>query len=102
MVIVTEDRDVTAHTLRGDVAVLVPAAGLGTRLGPGVPKALRELRGVPLLVHALRRIGEAPSVGCIVVAVPPDTDLDLRPFVPARIELYAVPGGPTRQESVAA
>ena len=83
-----EDRDVTAqHPLRGDVAVLVPAAGLGTRLGPGVPKALRELRGVPLLVHALRRIGEAPSVGCIVVAVPPATDLDLRPFVPARIEL---------------
>ena len=26
--------------LRGDVTVLVPAAGLGTRLGPGGPKAL--------------------------------------------------------------
>ena len=34
----------TAQTLRGDVAVLVPAAGAGVRLGPGGPKALRELR----------------------------------------------------------
>ena len=98
-----EDRDVTAqYPLRGDVAVLVPAAGLGTRLGPGAPKALRELRGVPLLAHALRRIGEAPSVGCVVVAVPPDATTDLRPYLPGRIELYAVEGGPTRQASVAA
>ena len=47
----------TAHpSLRGDVAVLVVAAGSGVRLGPGVPKALRTLAGVPLLVHAIRRV----------------------------------------------
>ena len=28
---------------RGDVAVLVPAAGSGVRLGPGLPKALRQV-----------------------------------------------------------
>ncbi|MET0425879.1 MAG: 2-C-methyl-D-erythritol 4-phosphate cytidylyltransferase, partial [Actinoplanes sp.] len=41
---------------RGDVAVLVPAAGAGVRLGPGGPKALRLLAGEPLLVHAVRRV----------------------------------------------
>ena len=46
---------------RGDVAVLVPAAGAGVRLGPGAPKALRLLAGEPLLVHAVRRIAAAPS-----------------------------------------
>ncbi|MEV0567311.1 2-C-methyl-D-erythritol 4-phosphate cytidylyltransferase [Dactylosporangium sp. NPDC050588] len=63
----------TAHpSVRGDVAVLVPAAGMGVRLGPGAPKALRLLRGEPLLVHAVRRVAAAPSVGCIVVAAPSD------------------------------
>ncbi|MEV4131181.1 2-C-methyl-D-erythritol 4-phosphate cytidylyltransferase [Dactylosporangium sp. NPDC049742] len=63
----------TAHPrVRGDVAVLVPAAGMGVRLGPGAPKALRLLRGEPLLVHAVRRVAAAPSVGCIVVAAPSD------------------------------
>ena len=47
---------------RGDVAVLVPAAGAGVRLGPGGPKALRLLAGEPLLVHAVRRLAAAPSV----------------------------------------
>lgn len=53
---------------RGDVAVLVPAAGAGVRLGPGAPKALRPLAGEPLLVHAVRRIAAAASVHTIVVA----------------------------------
>ncbi|NUP48799.1 MAG: 2-C-methyl-D-erythritol 4-phosphate cytidylyltransferase, partial [Catenulispora sp.] len=35
----------------GRVAVIVPAAGRGERLGPGAPKALRALGGLPLLVH---------------------------------------------------
>ena len=55
---------------RGDVAVLVPAAGAGLRLGPGGPKALRLLDGEPLLVHAIRRVAAAPSVRLIVVAAP--------------------------------
>jgi 2-C-methyl-D-erythritol 4-phosphate cytidylyltransferase len=88
--------------MRGDVAVLVPAAGLGTRLGPGVPKALRELGGTSLLEHAVRRVCLAPSVGCVVVAVPPGTAPDLQAATPARIQLYVVEGGATRQQSVAA
>src|SRR6187431_3134406 len=97
-----EDRGVT---VRGDVAVLVPAAGSGTRLGPGAPKALRELAGVPLLVHAVRGLIAAPSVGCVVVAAPPggraDVEKLLRPEVPTTVGLCVVEGGATRQESVA-
>lgn len=63
----------TAQGLRGDVAVLVPAAGAGVRLGPGGPKALRELAGEPLLVHAVRRVLAAPCVGQVVVAAPADS-----------------------------
>ncbi|BCJ43240.1 2-C-methyl-D-erythritol 4-phosphate cytidylyltransferase [Actinoplanes ianthinogenes] len=97
------DRDVTAQlNARGDVAVVVPAAGAGVRLGPGAPKALRLLDGEPLLVHTVRRLAAAPSVRMIVVAAPP-ADVDavhslLAPVAPVTV----VPGGAERQESVAA
>lgn len=97
------DRDVTAQlNARGDVAVVVPAAGAGVRLGPGAPKALRLLDGEPLLVHAVRRLAAAPSVRMIVVAAPP-ADVEavhdlLAPVAPVTV----VPGGAERQESVAA
>lgn len=92
--------------MRGDVAVLVPAAGLGTRLGPGGPKALRELGGASLLVHSVRRISQAASVGCVVVAAPiggaAEVRASLRAEVPDGVELYVVEGGQSRQGSVAA
>ncbi|MCA2213588.1 2-C-methyl-D-erythritol 4-phosphate cytidylyltransferase [Jidongwangia harbinensis] len=85
---------------RGDVAVLVPAAGAGVRLGPGGPKALRLLDGEPLLVHAIRRVAAAPSVRMIVVAAPA-AEVDavaalLAPVAPVTV----VSGGAERQESV--
>jgi 2-C-methyl-D-erythritol 4-phosphate cytidylyltransferase len=94
---------VTAQTARGDVAVLVPAAGSGVRLGPGVPKALRALAGVPLLVHAVRRLMAAPSVARIVVAAPPaDVPGVTELLAGAGLSADVVPGGATRQASVAA
>lgn len=92
---------------RGDVAVLVPAAGRGERLGPGAPKALRELGGAPLLVHAVRRLALAAGVGEIVVAAPPDGTVAveklLAPVVGGTgVGLTVVPGGADRQRSVAA
>ncbi len=91
--------------MRGDVAVLVAAAGLGTRLGPGGPKALRCLGGVPLLVHVLRRLSLAPSVGQVVVAAPLDGLDAVRAILvdetPAELPVTVVGGGPSRQASVA-
>ncbi|WP_344617799.1 2-C-methyl-D-erythritol 4-phosphate cytidylyltransferase [Dactylosporangium salmoneum] len=93
----------TAHaTVRGDVAVLVPAAGMGVRLGPGGPKALRLLGGEPLLVHAVRRLALAPSVGCIVVAAPADAVADVVALLASVAPVTVVAGGATRQASVAA
>jgi 2-C-methyl-D-erythritol 4-phosphate cytidylyltransferase len=87
---------------RGDVAVLVPAAGAGVRLGPGGPKALRLLAGEPLLVHAVRRVAAAASVRLIVVAAPA-ADLDaVRRLLAPVAAVTVVPGGAERQQSVAA
>jgi 2-C-methyl-D-erythritol 4-phosphate cytidylyltransferase len=87
---------------RGDVAVLVPAAGSGVRLGPGPPKALRPLAGEPLLVHAVRRVAAAPSVRLVVVAAPPDAVPEVRELLAAVADVEVVAGGAERQRSVAA
>ncbi|MFI7542957.1 2-C-methyl-D-erythritol 4-phosphate cytidylyltransferase [Actinoplanes sp. NPDC049599] len=87
---------------RGDVAVLVPAAGAGLRLGPGGPKALRLLAGEPLLVHAVRRIAAAPSVRLIVVAAPAAEVEAVRALLAPVAAVTVVPGGAERQHSVAA
>jgi 2-C-methyl-D-erythritol 4-phosphate cytidylyltransferase len=86
----------------GDVAVLVPAAGAGIRLGPGAPKALRPLAGEPLLVHAVRRIAAAPSVHTIVVAAPAADVPAVRDLLAPVAPVTVVPGGAQRQDSVAA
>ena len=86
---------------RGDVAVLVPAAGAGLRLGPGGPKALRLLAGEPLLVHAIRRVAAAPSVRIIVVAAPAADVAAVRDLLAPVAPVTVVAGGVERQESVA-
>ena len=86
---------------RGDVAVLVPAAGAGLRLGPGGPKALRLLAGEPLLVHAIRRIAAAESVTLIVVAAPPAEMAAVAALLAPIAPVTVVAGGAERQQSVA-
>lgn len=87
------------------VGVLLPAAGRGERLGAGVPKGLRPVRGEPLLAHAVRALLAAPSVDVVVVAAPPDDVAAVRTVLSelfARAAVDVVAGGPTRQASVAA
>jgi 2-C-methyl-D-erythritol 4-phosphate cytidylyltransferase len=91
-----------SSTRRADVAVLLPAAGAGVRLGPGGPKALRLLGGEPLLVHAVRRVAAAPSVRLIVVAAPAADVEAVRELLAPVAAVTVVPGGAQRQESVAA
>jgi 2-C-methyl-D-erythritol 4-phosphate cytidylyltransferase len=96
---------VTAQNrMRGDVAALVAAAGSGTRLGPGAPKALRELGGASLLEHAVDRLARARSIGLIVVAAPAEHVEVLRARLRADVGVGVdvVAGGATRQASVAA
>jgi 2-C-methyl-D-erythritol 4-phosphate cytidylyltransferase len=80
------------------VGVVVPAAGAGTRLGGGVPKALRPVGGVPLLVHAVRRLAEAPSVGPVVVVAPAGSVAEVAALVGPAVTVVA--GGAERQDSV--
>ncbi len=86
------------------VAAIVPAAGRGERLGPGQPKALRELGGVPMLVHAVRALSRARLVDLVVVAAPPDGVGSVKSLLALHeigAEVSVVAGGEERQDSVA-
>ena len=50
------------------IAAILPAAGLGTRMGHEMPKQFLELGGVPILIHSLRRIASCPLITHIIVA----------------------------------
>src|SRR5579871_4486430 len=89
------------------VSVILPAAGLGTRMGrekSGVSrKQFMMLEGAPILIHTIRKFLRCPLVSEIVVALRPE-DLDwARGLVhhehPARTVRF-VEGGETRQQSV--
>ena len=87
-------------------AALVPAAGRGERLGPGAPKALREIGGEPILLHAVRGLLASGRVDLVVVAAPPTDEgvAEVRRMLAGldgRGRVIAVPGGATRQQSVA-
>jgi 2-C-methyl-D-erythritol 4-phosphate cytidylyltransferase len=86
------------------VALVVPAAGQGTRMG-GLPKQFRLLGGAPVLVHTLRAFEGHPDIGTIIVAVAPAEVEEVRARVTEaglRSEVQVVAGGASRQASVAA
>lgn len=85
------------------VAAIVSAAGRGERMGPGGPKALRSIAGVPMLVHAVRSLAAARLVDAVVVAAPADGVDPVRSLLTDHeyaAEVDVVAGGDTRRESV--
>jgi 2-C-methyl-D-erythritol 4-phosphate cytidylyltransferase len=98
------------------VFVIVPAAGLGTRLAPpsaakarkkAPSKQFKELGGVPILVHTLRKFAATPAVYEIIVALRKDEINGFRTQVEIQYpeilskRLQMVEGGVHRQDSVA-
>jgi len=86
------------------IAAIIPAAGLGTRMGADLPKQFLELDGVPLIIFTLRRLAACPAITDFFIATRADDVVSLQDMVaraalgrPARV----VHGGDTRQQSVA-
>ena len=92
------------------VAVILPAAGLGTRMGKGAAenvgtsrKQFMLLEGSPILMHTVRKFAASDRVGDIVVAVRAEdvgwvSEMIADEFVNGRVRV--VEGGNSRQESV--
>ena len=89
------------------VFVILPAAGIGTRMATAsgsAPKQFLSLRGLPILVHALRAFLSVPRVSAVSVAVREPEQARMRELLAEHDLLERVgivTGGDTRQESVA-
>ncbi|MCX6615168.1 MAG: 2-C-methyl-D-erythritol 4-phosphate cytidylyltransferase [Acidobacteria bacterium] len=92
------------------VAAIIPAAGIGTRMGPAAAvsagasrKQFMLLDGVPVIVHTLRKFAATPLVWRMFVAVRPVDHGSFLPYLqqePFADRVEIVSGGDYRQESV--
>jgi 2-C-methyl-D-erythritol 4-phosphate cytidylyltransferase / 2-C-methyl-D-erythritol 2,4-cyclodiphosphate synthase len=88
------------------VAVIVVAAGSGTRLGSAGPKAFQPLHGRTMLEHALAGVFQMSEPAEVIVVVPAELQADAR-TIAARVAgplaslVTVVAGGTDRQQSVA-
>jgi 2-C-methyl-D-erythritol 4-phosphate cytidylyltransferase len=92
------------------VSVILPAAGLGTRMGRGVPenegisrKQFMLLNGSPILIHTVRKFVSCPLVTEIVVALRSEDTAWANELIVhqgfSKI-VRTIEGGETRQQSV--
>lgn len=86
------------------VTAILPAAGLGTRMGAETPKQFLALDGVPLLLFTLRRLAACQAITDFIIATRAEEIDALTASVsrenfgrPVRV----VRGGDSRQDSVA-
>jgi 2-C-methyl-D-erythritol 4-phosphate cytidylyltransferase len=92
------------RSLLKKIYALIPAAGMGKRMGAGSNKQYLLLDGVPILAHTIRLFQEAPFIAGIYV-VSPEQEI---PFCRSEVvERYGfskvraiVAGGAERQHSV--
>jgi 2-C-methyl-D-erythritol 4-phosphate cytidylyltransferase len=86
------------------IVAILPAAGLGTRMGADTPKQFLELDGTPIAVLSVRRIASCDLITDIIVATRQDGIAKLESKIAAenlKQRVRVVRGGDSRQESVA-
>jgi 2-C-methyl-D-erythritol 4-phosphate cytidylyltransferase len=86
------------------ISAILPAAGLGTRMGADTPKQFLELNGTPIVILSLRRIAACPQVTDIIVATRADEVARLEERIKQeklKQSFRVVRGGDSRQDSVA-
>jgi 2-C-methyl-D-erythritol 4-phosphate cytidylyltransferase len=86
-----------------DVAVVIPAGGVGRRLGSRTPKQFLRLGTRTILARTVEHFTRHPAVRLVVVAAPAVHLARTRralAAVPARARVQVVEGGAERQDSV--
>jgi len=80
--------------------VIVPAAGIGTRMGSITPKQYLPLGGQTVLGQTLHRLASLPGLARIVVALHPEDHFWPELALPAGVAVSVCEGGSQRSQSV--
>jgi 2-C-methyl-D-erythritol 4-phosphate cytidylyltransferase len=86
------------------VLTIIPAAGVGTRMGGETPKQFLSLDGIPIFIYTLRKLASVEVLDEIFLAVRPgDVERVQMALDGEHLEkpLRLTEGGGTRQETVA-
>jgi 2-C-methyl-D-erythritol 4-phosphate cytidylyltransferase len=86
------------------VTAILPAAGLGTRMGAETPKQFLSLDGVPVLLFTLRRLAACAAITDFIIATRAEEVDSLTASVSAEKfgrPVRVIRGGDSRQDSVA-
>ena len=93
--------------MKPTIFAIIPAAGIGTRLGDVLPKQYLDINGVPMIFHALQALVSVKRIDKIIVVLSPD-DNHWRRFFSGDIlsnagerVTAAYVGGKSRGQSVA-
>ena len=85
------------------VLAIIPAAGVGVRMGSELPKQFLSLEGAPIFIHTLRKFSASSAIDTIHLGVRPEDRVQVganlaseRFSKPVRI----VAGGASRQQTV--
>ncbi|MGQ3382423.1 2-C-methyl-D-erythritol 4-phosphate cytidylyltransferase [Glutamicibacter sp. TV12E] len=81
-------------------SLILVAAGMGTRLGAGIPKALVQVAGKTLVEHAIDRILQVKRITEIIVVTPAGDHRMAETLAAFGSMLRTVPGGSSRADSV--
>lgn len=80
--------------------VIVPAAGIGARMGSVTPKQYLPLHGQTVLGQTLHRMAALPGLARIVVALHPEDSFWPGLLLPAGVPVRVCEGGSQRSHSV--
>jgi 2-C-methyl-D-erythritol 4-phosphate cytidylyltransferase len=85
------------------VLAIIPAAGMGVRMGGGTPKQFLSLEGVPIFIHTLRKFAASDAIDDMILALRAE-DME-RAQIDIEREHFSKPlrlvtGGASRQETV--
>ena len=90
--------------MKATAGVVIPAAGIGTRMRSSIPKQYLDLAGKPLLVYSVQAFSKCAFVAQVVVVVSEDSRETARQLLaeqfPGNSKITVVTGGPRRQDSV--
>lgn len=98
-------RPMNTHDIstRAGAVALIPAAGVGSRMGAKVPKQYLDLLGRPVIAHAVAALARMPVIRAVHVVISPDDEwwggYDWSPWA-SKLQVWRC-GGATRAASVA-
>lgn len=90
--------------MKAKAAVIIPAAGFGTRMGSAEPKQYLLLGNKPIIIHTIEAFLCNNNISDIIVVVPKDkivqTELLIEEYAVSSSLVSVIAGGARRQDSV--